>query len=80
MHGAVRGIVFQVPEELEPALGMRFGGCVERVVVYAGRRARDFAVVGLRIEVEDAQAEKIVLVTLDRNRKLSVLITFEYAC
>ena len=31
-------------------------------------------------QVEDAQAEKIVLVTLDRNRKLSVLITFEYAC
>lgn len=49
-------VVVEVAQESKPALCMRLRAGVERVVVHAGRRAGNFAVVGLAVEVQDGQS------------------------
>lgn len=56
MRRGVRRVVCEIAEVLEPLVGVAVSVGVERAVVCAGRGARDLAVVGIRVEIEDAEA------------------------
>ena len=67
-------VILRIPKKGEPLFCVALGASVEWVVEDAGRRARDFAIVSVRVEVYDSEAGLQEINTGDEGFTLDAIL------